>query len=160
MRRTRILTATAVAAATVMSVTAGSAPAAKARSVTCTFNITVQPPPTPPTGTHFGLIRCNGLGSGVHYNTFVATPTSATTGTIDVRFRNYFDTGSNRGIVKGTYTAASATDIAYTGTLRWTRTTGSLVNHSATGTVNCTSTDGGAHKACTVKLKVVKRTPR
>lgn len=155
MRRTLIST-TAIAAATALLLapaTGATASRKHAKRFTCTLQLAVQGPPqgTPPAQPSLGLVACPApFGDGVHQSTAVATPTSPGHGTVAVNFKNYYDAGTTRGTVTGTFAATSPTDITYTGTVTYLGGTGRFRHVRGGGTIDCTSSDGGAHKACTV----------
>jgi hypothetical protein len=157
MRRSWIITTAliAIAALTVGAATGASAKSAKARHITCTFELSSQGPPqgTPPRAISFGLVSCPPpLGEGVHYGSAVATPTGPGQGKTAVSFKKFFDRGTISGTVAGTFAATSPTNIVYQGTVTVTGGTGAFSRVKGGGTLDCTSSDGGAHKACTADL--------
>jgi hypothetical protein len=161
MRRTWI-TAGALTTTTAIALGAagaGSGIAAKPRTsqISCGLELIAQGPlqGTPPTGVSFGHVTCSSpFGKGVHYDSATVTPTSPGSGSIAVRFKNYYNAGTTSGTVAGTFSSTSPTDITYTGTVTYTRGTGRFKRVRGGGTNSCTTTDGGAHKACTVHSKV------
>ncbi|MEA2220047.1 MAG: hypothetical protein QOJ35_2673 [Solirubrobacteraceae bacterium] len=154
MRRSFIITTALVAGAALAAGGAAGAPAKSAKTrITCTLQLFAQGPPqgTPPGGIQFGFPACpRPFGTGVHYDAYTITPTGAGQGSIAGIFKNYYDRGTARGTFALTFSATSPTDIAYTGTVTYTRGTGAFSHLRGRGTITCTSSDGGAHKACRV----------
>lgn len=159
MRHTITIT-TALAAIAALALIPGAGATAKgerATYLTCTFELSTLGPPqgVPPTANSFGLVACpRPLGEGVHYGSATATPTSPGHGTTVVSFKKYFDQGTIRGTVAGTFAATSPLDITYEGTVTMTGGTGRFKHVKGGGRLRCTSSDGGPHKSCTVTLKL------
>lgn len=154
---------TALAALTALAVgwvgtdMSASAKNKRAKHVTCALQLFQQGPPqgTPPAAISFGFISCpKPFGDGVHYGSAVITPTSPGHGTVAVKIKNYFDGGTTRGTAAFTFAASSPTDFTYDGTVTLTGGTGRFEHVKGGGPIACTSSDGGAHKACKVKLTV------
>lgn len=157
MRSTSIATPALVAAAALtLGVSSGvSAQSATAKTIDCTFELYSQGPPqgTPPRGITFGLVACpRPFGDGLHYGTSTVTPTGPGQGTVAVRFKKYFNRGTFKGTVAGTFAATSPMNITYEGKVTVTGGTGAFKHIKGRGTINCTSADGGAHRSCKVKL--------
>lgn len=158
MRRRLIIT-TALAAIAALGVT-GSGAAAKGERVTqirCAFELTTQGPPqgVPPSANSFGLVSCpRPFGQGLHYSSAVATPTGPGTGTVAVSFKKYFDRGTIRGTVAGSFTASSETDVTYAGRATVTGGTGRFKHVTGSGKLACTSVDKGVHKSCQVTFRL------
>ena len=154
--RSIITTALIAAAALILGVgTGASAQSARAKHISCTFELSSQGPPqgTPPRSVSFGLVACpRPFGNGVHYGSSAATPTGPGQGTVAVRFKKYFNRGTFKGTVAGTFAATSPMNISYQGKVTVTGGTGAFKKIKGGGTINCTSSDGGAHRSCRVKL--------
>jgi len=156
--RSRSIITTALVAATALTIGAGtgaSAKTAKAKHISCTFQLYSQGPPqgTPPRALSFGLVACpRPLGDGLHHGTSTVTPTGPGQGTVAVSFKKYFNRGTFKGTVAGTFAATSPTNIDYKGKVTVTGGTGAFRHIKGRGAINCTSSDGGAHRSCTVKL--------
>jgi len=145
----------AAAALTLGVGTGASAKSAKAKHIACTFELASQGPPqgTPPRATSFGLVACpRPLGNGLHHGTSTVTPTAPGQGTVAVRFKKYFNRGTFRGTVAGTFAATSPTNIVYEGKVTVTGGTGAFKHVKGGGRITCTSSDGGAHRSCKVNL--------
>jgi hypothetical protein len=159
MRRTLIIT-TALATSAALALGAGTGASAKSKRVTqisCGLELSAQGPPqgTPPTTTSFGLVSCpRPFGDGLHFGTSTVAPTGPGQGTFAVDFKKYFDRGTIRGSVAGTFAATSPTAITNIGAVTITGGTGAYRHVKGTGTLECTSSDGGAHRSCTFKLKL------
>ena len=159
MRRRWMITAALVATAALAigSGTGASATSKKAKQISCTFELASQGPPqgTPPRAISFGLVSCpRPLGNGVHYGSSVATPSGPGQGTVAVSFKKYFDRGTFRGTVAGTYAATSPPNSVYKGTVTVTGGTGAFRRIRGGGTIDCTSSDGGAHRSCKAELRL------
>lgn len=154
--RSIITTALVATAALTVGVGAGaSAKSAKAKHINCTFELSSQGPPqgTPPRAVSFGLVACpRPFGNGVHYGTSTVTPTAPGQGTVAVNFKKYFNRGTFKGTVAGTFAATSPMNIVYQGKVTVTSGTGAFKHIKGGGTINCTSSDGGAHRSCKANL--------
>ena len=159
MRRRLIITTVLVATAAA-AIGPGTGASAKGKRVThlsCALELSAQGPPRgmPPQTTSFGLVSCpRPWGRGLHYGTSSVTPTAAGQGTVAVNFKKYFDRGTIRGTVAGTFTATSPMNITNNGAVTITGGTGAYRRVKGRGTIACTSTDGGAHRSCTFKLRL------
>lgn len=155
MQRRSIIAAAlaATAALTTLSAT-GVAAKPKMTKVNCTLELFAQGAPNP-SGIHFGIPSCPGtFGTGLHHNSYTVTPTAPGQGTIAATFKNAYNLGTVRGTAAMTFAATSPGNIAYAGTVRYTRGTGAYRKVRGTGTITCTTSDGGVHKSCTVTSKV------
>jgi hypothetical protein len=153
--RSIITTLVAVTALAIGADAGASAHAAKAKHISCTFELYSQGAPqgTPPRAISFGLVACpRPFGDGVHYGTSTVTPTGPGQGTVAVSFKKYFNRGTFEGTVAGTFAATSPTNIDYQGKVTVTGGTGAFRHITGGGTLNCTSSDGGAHRSCKVNL--------
>ncbi|MDX6690942.1 MAG: hypothetical protein QOG15_2399 [Solirubrobacteraceae bacterium] len=157
MRPSWIITTALVTIASVAigSGTGASAKNNKTKHFSCALQLFQQGPlqGTPPTGISFGFVSCPApFGNGVHFGSATVTPTSPGHGTVAVKIKNYFNRGTTRGTVAFTFVATTPTDLTYTGTVTYTGGTGRFKRVKGSGPIVCTSSDGGAHKACKVKL--------
>jgi len=156
MGRKLTIAATLITAALTLGAAAGAAAeSAKAKRIACTFELSSQGPPqgTPPRAVSFGLVACPGsFGHGVHYGTSTVTPAAPGQGAVAVRFKKYFNRGTFRGTVAGTFAATSPTNIVYQGKVTVTGGTGAFRQVKGGGKINCTSSDGGAHRSCKANL--------
>ena len=155
MRRRLIVTTALLATAALAAGPATGAPAKtnNAKQFTCAIEMYAQGPPqgTPPSGIHFGFVTCpKPFGGGLHYNSYTVTPTGPGQGTISASFKNYYNRGTTTGTAELAFQATSPMDIAYTGTVTYTRGTGRFKHVRGSATIQCTTSDGGAHKSCTV----------
>ncbi len=159
MRR-RLTITTALAALAALGVTSANGAAAKGERVTqlrCAFELFAQGPPqgVPPSANSFGLVSCpRPFGHGLHYSSAVATPTGPGTGRVAVSFKKFFDRGTIRGTVAGTFTASSQTNVTYAGRATVTGGTGRYKHVTGNGKLACTSVDQGVHKSCTVTFRL------
>jgi hypothetical protein len=159
MRR-RLSIATAVVATAALAIGPGNGAIAKGKPVThlrCSLELSAQGPPQgePPSANSFGVVSCpRPFGDGLHYSTATVTPTAPGQGNVAVSFKKYFDDGTIRGTVAGTFTASSPMNIIYAGNATVTGGTGRFKRVSGSGRLACTSADAGAHKSCTVSFRL------
>jgi hypothetical protein len=130
----------------------GTASAAKkAKKISCTFTLTSQEPPTATSGEDFGFVKCpKPFGKGLQYDKFTVAPATTTTGTASGPFKDYFDTGTTKGLYKLNYTVTGPTSVSYTGTFKYSGGTAAFKHAKGSGTLTCTSPDG-VHTTCTSK---------
>jgi len=108
----------------------------KGRTVSCTIHLQTQSFPTASApGEDFGFVDCSGpFGSGVQYDTFTLMPETATTGTAELKFKAFFDTGTVSGVWNADYEFTSETEGTFVQTVTWTGGTGAFKHVKGTGT--------------------------
>ena len=135
--------------ATGLTQAASSSTTATTRKVTCSETIVA----TRAGGNNaetFGTVSCSApFGEGVRHDTSTFLTTSKTEGSFAGGVKFFFNTGTLRGRVRMTFTAAG--NVAYAGTLKITSGTGEFAGVTGTGTIRGTSQDG-VHSSLTEKL--------
>jgi hypothetical protein len=108
----------------------------------CTLYLQTLAAPTATTGEAFGTSRCSGaFGNGVFHNTFTATPTSATTGSVTGPFKLYYDTGTVHGTYKFKYSVSTTGTTTDTGTATIMGGTGAYKHTRGSGKLTGLATD-------------------
>lgn len=130
----------AVGAAGAAGVTGAAAAAGARHHVMCMVELHSVGAPDSLTGEDFGTADCSApFGKGVVHDTFTVTPTSRTTGTVDGRFKEFYDEGTISGTFKLTYTVENGV-VSSTGTAKISSGTGAYEKVKGSGDVRCHST--------------------
>jgi hypothetical protein len=110
--------------------------APKKKTITCNMRLQTQSFPTASApGEDFGHVRCSGpFGRGVQYDTFTLTPMTPTTGTAELKFKAYFNTGTISGVWRADYVFTSETMGTFVQRVSWTKGTGAFRRVRGTGT--------------------------
>ena len=157
--KSKLLAGSLIVAAAVLAVYAAAVPAAPARHISCTLQMTtlIEPgsttvDPTATKGHDFSYETCGQpLGRGVHVSSFSVAPQSSTTGTVTGHWESFFSTGTYHGTERVSFTATSSTHVTYSGTATITGGTGTLRHAAGTVTLRCSSNDAGIHVLCHLK---------
>lgn len=121
-------------------VTTAAGGVGSAQKVMCTVKLHSVSAPDAATGEDLGTTDCAPtFGKGVVHDTITVTPTSKTTGTVDGRFKEFYDTGTISGTFKLTY-AIKNDVVTSTGTARISAGTGAYRNARGSVKVTCEST--------------------
>jgi hypothetical protein len=121
-------------------VTAPAAGAGSSQQVMCTVKLHSVSAPNAATGEDFATTDCAPpFGKGVAHDRITVKPTSKTTGTVDGRFTEFYDTGTLSGTFKLTYKTKNHV-VTSTGTARISSGTGAYKNAKGSVKVNCKST--------------------
>jgi hypothetical protein len=109
--------------------------------------------PTALTGQDFGPVSCpKPFGSGLQWDSFTVTPTSATTGKISGPYKEWFNTGTFHGVFSLSF-APTSKGTVYTGKVTIAGGTGAFSHIKGKGKLSCKSTDG-IHTDCTASLSL------
>ena len=86
-------------------------------------------------GVDFGFVNCSGpFGKGVQYDTFTLSPKTPTSGNAELKFKDYFSTGTVSGVWKANYQFTSMTTATFNQkTVLWTKGTGAFKGVKAVG---------------------------
>ena len=108
----------------------------KRKTVSCTIQLQTQSfPSASAPGEDFGFVDCSGpFGNGLQYDTFTLMPATPTTGTAELKFKAYFDTGTVSGVWRADYEFTSATEGTFVQKVSWTGGTGAFKHVKGTGT--------------------------
>ncbi len=108
----------------------------KKKTITCEMRLVTQSFPTASApGEDYGKIRCTApFGSGLQYDTFTLTPKTSTTGTAELKFKAYFNTGTVSGVWNADYVFQSETKGTFVQKVKWTKGTGAFKRVRGTGT--------------------------
>ena len=139
-----------VAAAGVLAVTVGTAPAGTVKRVSCSFDLTATIPPNAvsvnpyaTSGHHVGSVSCGRpLGSGVDTDVYSVALLRTSGG-----YKQYFD----KGTIRGSYSMSgriNATSETLRGTITVTGGTGAFTRASGSGTLSCSKPIVSVHFHC------------
>jgi hypothetical protein len=156
-----VMAVAVVAALSVLAAGALAKTSGKPLKAKCTIRLTTQIPqgattlsPTALTGQDVGPVSCpKPFGSGLQWDSFTVTPTTATTGKVSGPYKEWFNTGTLHGVFSLSF-APSSTGIVYTGKVTIAGGTGAFSHIKGKGKLSCKSTDGGIHTDCTASLSL------
>jgi hypothetical protein len=134
--------------------TAAPAGADSVKTVTCKVELHNVAAADAPVGEEFGTVRCPTVfGDGVVHDFFTIKPTSKTTGTVNGRFKEFFDAGTINGTFKLTFNVSSTGVVTSSGTAKIAGGTGAFKGADGSVKVACKST-GETQSTCIEKRTV------